>query len=118
MPSITAISPQLNYPYFCTLFARSGGAAIAVTFAGAFFNWVGVAGTGAVAVAITRADTGVLAGVLAGISSVVVCEGLVRLFQGDIGRGLALGIGSVVGLGFAAIAFFEVVKGIETSGEN
>ncbi|MEQ9553258.1 MAG: hypothetical protein RIM23_27005 [Coleofasciculus sp. G3-WIS-01] len=101
-----------------SLIARSGGSAIAVTLAGAFVNWVGVAGTGTVAVAITRADTGVLAGVLAGISAVVGCEGLVRLFQGEIGRGLALGIGSVVGLGFAAIAFFEVVKGIETSGEN
>ena len=101
-----------------SLITRSGGAAITVTLAGAFVNWVGMAGTGVVALAISRVDTGVLAGVLAGISAIVGCEGLVRLFQGEIGRGLALGIGSAIGLGFAAIIFFEVVKEVESSGKT
>jgi len=101
-----------------SLITRSGGAAITVTLAGALVNWVGVAGTGVVAVAISRVDTGVLAGVLAGISAFVGCEGLVRLFQGEIGRGLALGIGSAIGLGFAALIFFELVTEVESSGKK
>lgn len=96
-----------------SLIARSGGVAIAVTLAGAIAGTFGAAGTGLVAIAITRGEASIIAAAMAGASAYVGCSGLLIFLAGDFTRGILLAVGAAIAFGFAAILFWEVVKQVE-----
>ncbi len=101
-----------------SLIARTGIIAVTVTIAGAVMGLMGIVGTGAVAVAITRVESGIVGGTLAGGAAWMGCNGIANLLQGDVNRGsLFLGI-SVVSFLFASILFIKSVEEIENSLPN
>lgn len=101
-----------------SLIARTGIIAVTVTIAGAIMGLMGIVGTGAVAVGITRVESGIVAGTLAGGAAWMGCNGIVNLLQGDVSRGtLLLGI-SLVSFLFASILFIKSVEEIEKSLPN
>lgn len=105
------------------LIARSGAVAVSVTLIGAFTSLVtgteagtvALAGTGVAAVAVTSADPGIISGVIAGAAAFVGCGGLITFLQGNILRGICLGLGSILVFGLAGSSFLQTVEEIENS---
>ena len=103
------------------LIARAGVTAVTVTTAGALAGLlggadagaVGVIGTAATAIAVTRGEAGIVAGSVAGAAAAIGASGIVTFLGGDTLRGIVLFLVSGVILGLTAIGFFIAVEEIE-----
>jgi uncharacterized protein YjbI with pentapeptide repeats len=104
-----------------SLITKAGAIAIAVTLAAALggltIGSVGsasaVVATASVAIAVTRGETGIIAGAIAGTAAVIGAGGIIAFLGGDVSRGLLLFLGSGVILAFAAFLFIQTVTELE-----